>query len=103
MEKIMRLAKLLRDADALSKELIEEGINNADEYQVLSAYMMGGITKIHICHNLKSLAERLGFDVVRTYRGDVYYPYEDSVNINGVTLYEILTAEEAGEDAKMVV
>lgn len=103
MEKILRLAELLSKADALSRELIEEGNETSDGYQVLSVYMIEGITKIHICHNLKSLAERLGFDVVRTYRGEGCYPYEDSININGVTLYELLTAEEAAESAKLAV
>lgn len=95
MEKIMKLAALMREADKLANEIIEEGSKNDTDFRVLNVKIINGEMQIHVYHNLKAFAEKLGVDVVRADRESDKFPYEDSVNIDGVKIYEILTDEEA--------
>ena len=103
MEKIMKLAALMAEADKLAKELIEEGRESDTDFQVLSARLSNGEMEIHIYHNLKALAEKLGVECVRANRADDTFPFEDSVTIDGVKICEILTKEEAADDASVAV
>ena len=95
MDKIMKLAALMREVDKLSKELIDDGKCEESDLKVLSANFWMGKMEIHVYNNIKALAEKFGRDIVRAKRNDDFYPYEDSITVDGVKFYEILTEEEA--------
>ena len=95
MEKIMKLAALMREADKLAKEIIREGRENDDAFRVISADIRDGKMAVHIAHNLKEIGKDMGWDVVRNKRDDDYYIYEDSADVDGVKFFEILTDKEA--------
>lgn len=96
MEKIKKLAELMSAADKLAKELIAEDSQKENECRVIGAHISDGYMSVQIYKNLKALSDKMGVPIVRTYRdGDNEFPYEDSIDVDGVKFFEILTKREA--------